>query len=592
MEVKHEIRIRFQNRVETINCLDGSNLLDLLHQHGYSVYSPCGGKGRCGKCIVRVRGEAGSLTDPERRHLTRSQIEDGFRLACQVRASGTFEIDLSSADQLVILSEGTETPFKPDPRIRQRQIRLEQPSIDKQHDYWHRIRELGFKAATPRALQRLGTLAQKQDLVVTYSGSRILDIDELTSGTASRAAYGIAVDVGTTTVVLYLLDLTNGFQVGAHAFANPQSRYGADVITRIDYTLSRAGGAEDLKNSLLEALNQGVRELAGKNGLDPGRIYHAVFAGNTVMLHMLLGVNAASIANAPYVPIFTDGLEFSADELGLKIHPDGIVELLPCVSGYVGADIIADLLVADFESDSWRLLVDIGTNGEIILGNKERVFACSAAAGPAFEGANITFGMSGVPGAIAAYRIEDNGEVCWQTISSQEPRGICGSGLVDIIAALYSRGFVSPSGAFREDAPLEQYQGQRAYRVVPGKEIFLTQKDVREYQLAAGAIAAGIKVLIGEASISEADIDRFYLAGGFGSYINPESASVLGLIPKSLLAKVVKLGNGAGAGARQYLLDRGAKARADELKQKITYVELSARKDFQKHFMEAMLFPE
>ena len=381
MEVKHEIRIRFQNRVETINCLDGSNLLDLLHQHGYSVYSPCGGKGRCGKCIVRVRGEAGSLTDPERRHLTRSQIEDGFRLACQVRASGTFEIDLSSADQLVILSEGTETPFKPDPRIRQRQIRLEQPSIDKQHDYWHRIRELGFKAATPRALQRLGTLAQKQDLVVTYSGSRILDIDELTSGTASRAAYGIAVDVGTTTVVLYLLDLTNGFQVGAHAFANPQSRYGADVITRIDYTLSRAGGAEDLKNSLLEALNQGVRELAGKNGLDPGRIYHAVFAGNTVMLHMLLGVNAASIANAPYVPIFTDGLEFSADELGLKIHPDGIVELLPCVSGYVGADIIADLLVADFESDSWRLLVDIGTNGEIILGNKERVFACSAAQG-------------------------------------------------------------------------------------------------------------------------------------------------------------------------------------------------------------------
>lgn len=588
-----EIKLRMQNRVETILCPPGANLLELLHQYGYSVYSPCGGKGRCGKCLVRVSGSAVELTDPERQHLTQAQIEDGIRLACQLKVTGNLEIDLSPTDQLVILADDSGGDVQLNPHVRQEEIRLEQPRIDQQDDYWQRIQQqLGRKEIASQALCRLGELEQKLDLLVTFSDGKVLDIDDPQAVAAKSGYYGLAVDIGTTTIVLYLLNLTNGAQVGVHAFANPQSRYGGDVITRIDYTINRADGVQKLQDTLLESLNQGIQHLVRKHGIDTTKIYHAVFVGNTVMLHTLLGVNAASIANTPYVPIFTDGMEFSARELGLGIHPDGIVELLPCVSGYVGADIIADLLAADFESNQWRLLVDIGTNGEIILGNKEKMFACSAAAGPAFEGANIAFGMSGIPGAIASYQLESSGEIRYQAIANQEPQGICGSGLVDIIASLYSRGFLSSTGAFQTGLSITEYQGQPAYRVVPGKEIFLTQKDVREYQLAAGAIAAGIQVLMSEAAITETAIDRLYLAGGFGNYINPESAAVLGLLPQSLLTKVVKLGNGAGTGAKHYLLDRSARARVDKLKQRIKYVELSARADFQEHFMGAMLFPE
>lgn len=588
--MKLEVTVKSQDRIETVFCPAGANLLELLHQHGYGVYSPCGGRGRCGKCLVKVRGSAGELTGPEKAHLTQEQIGSGVRLACQVTVNSNFEVDLTPAGQLAILTEDAGAGPRVNPRIRQYRIQLEAPRIDQQQDYLHRIREqIGVEKITADALTQLGELEQKLDLLVTCSDNTILAFD---AGAAAASVYGLAVDIGTTTVVLYLMDLANGTQLGVHAFANPQRRYGADVITRIDYAVNHEGGFRELQRILREALNDGIVTLAQQHCIDPARIYHAVFAGNTVMLHTLLGVNAAGIANAPYVPIFTDGLEFAARDLGLVIHPNGVVELLPCVAGYVGADITADLLAADFASDKWRLLVDIGTNGEIILGNNAQMLACSAAAGPAFEGANITFGMGGVPGAVAAYQIEADGAVSWQTIANQEPRGICGSGLVDIIAALYKRGVINLTGAFADASGLAQYQGLPAYRVIPGRDIYVTQKDVREYQLAAGAIAAGIKILISEAGIRETDIDRLYLAGGFGNYINPESAALLGLIPRSLLPKVVKLGNGAGAGAKHYLLDQDAKAKARQLRQRIRYIELSARPDFQQHFMEAMIFPE
>ncbi|HKM17805.1 MAG TPA: 2Fe-2S iron-sulfur cluster-binding protein, partial [Limnochordia bacterium] len=373
MAAKWVVKIRFQNRAETILCPSGANLLELLHQHGHSVYSPCGGKGRCGKCLARVRGRAGTVTASERKHLTQAQIDDGIRLACQIQVTGDLEVDLSPAQQLVILADGLAGDFQPDPHIRQEEIRLEQPRIDRQHDCWSRLQQqLGCREAAPEALRRLGELSRKLDLLVTYKGDKVIAVDDGEAGKEKAVPYSIAVDIGTTTVVLYLINLANGVQVGAYAFANPQSRYGADVISRIDYTINHAEGCRELKQTLLKALNEGIRHLASRHGIDPARIYHAAVAGNTVMLHMLLGVSAAGIANAPYVPVFTDGLELSGRELGLEIYPEGLVELLPSVSGYVGADIIADLLAADFESEKWRLLVDIGTNGEIVLGNRER----------------------------------------------------------------------------------------------------------------------------------------------------------------------------------------------------------------------------
>ena len=573
--MKCRIKIHLDGRTETVYCESGAVLLEVLYQNGYNIYGPCGGRGSCGKCLVKIIG---------------AQSDSKLRLACRTEVTGDLELELIPQQELKILAEDRGQDFRVDPYIKLETIYLAPPKIDDQRDYLSRINSmLGTRTAVPSALRSLSALEQQTDLSVVTAGDKIIDI---CSAKTPPPAYGIAVDIGTTTLVMYLIDLVSGEEVGVYACANPQSRFGGDVITRIDHAINQPHGTAKLADALVNALNTGISQLCDQHSLTREQIYHAVLVGNTVMLHTLLGVNPGSIAHAPYVPFFTDALELAAKDLNLAMNPDGIVELLPAVSSYVGADIIADLLVTDFNCDGWKLLVDIGTNGEIVLGNKDQIFACSAAAGPAFEGARIAFGMSGMPGAVASYRITNQNQIEYETIGGREPVGICGSGLVDIIAALYTNGWLTPTGAFENREELVEYREQPAYQIIPNYDIFLTQRDVREYQLAAGAVAAGIRILIQESGIELADVDRVYLAGGFGNYINPESAAALGLIPKELLARVEKIGNGAGAGAKRWLLDRSAKAEALELKRRIKYIELSARADFQEYFTDAMFFPE
>lgn len=605
--MQYKIKIYQNNTEETILGDSGANLLDLLQQNEYDITSPCGGEGTCGKCKVKILEGAPELTVKEKELLTPKEIDNGIRLACRIQVENNLKIELEREEEIEVLTEGVPSTLKIDPEIKKISFRLDQPTLEDQRDYLQRILDslnsgkrdqLALSLAT---LRKLDSLNKEELITVTLKNNEILQLEE---GDKSLNSYGIAIDIGTTTIALYLMNLVSGEELDVYSLHNPQKRFGADVISRINYTLKNAEGVEELQEVLVRGLNAGIKQLTRRNNLERDDIIQMTIVGNTIMLHTLLGISAETIAKSPYIPVFTSTLELSPAEIGLEINDEGIVKLLPSVSGYVGADIIGDMLVADFESEKWNLLIDIGTNGEIVLGNKEKLFACSAAAGPAFEGARITFGMAGVPGAISEYRFNGKGEVEHKTIGGKKARGICGSGLVDIVAELLRRGFLESTGAFtaednlsvEEGGYLTDYKGVKAYRVLTAKEtalkedIVLTQKDIREFQLARGAISAGVQILLKEAGIDYGQIDKVYLAGGFGNYINPHNACYIGLIPAELEEKIVRIGNGAGMGAKMYLLDRNLKDYTEKIRDRVKYIELSSRADFQTEFMNSMFF--
>ncbi|MDI3548386.1 MAG: hypothetical protein PWR10_2038 [Halanaerobiales bacterium] len=605
--MQYKIKIYQNNTEETILGDSGANLLDLLQQNEYDITSPCGGEGTCGKCKVKILEGAPELTVKEKELLTPKEIDNGIRLACRIQVENNLKIELEREEEIEVLTEGVPSTLKIDPEIKKISFRLDQPTLEDQRDYLQRILDslnsgkrdqLALSLAT---LRKLDSLNKEELITVTLKNNEILQLEE---GDKSLNSYGIAIDIGTTTIALYLMNLVSGEELDVYSLHNPQKRFGADVISRINYTLKNAEGVEELQEVLVRGLNAGIKQLTRRNNLERDDIIQMAIVGNTIMLHTLLGISAETIAKSPYIPVFTSTLELSPAEIGLEINDEGIIKLLPSVSGYVGADIIGDMLVADFESEKWNLLIDIGTNGEIVLGNKEKLFACSAAAGPAFEGARITFGMAGVPGAISEYRFNGKGEVEHKTIGGKKARGICGSGLVDIVAELLRRGFLESTGAFtaednlsvEEGGYLTDYNGVKAYRVLTAEEtaleedIVLTQKDIREFQLARGAISAGIQILLKEAGIDYGQIDKVYLAGGFGNYINPHNACYIGLIPAELEEKIVRIGNGAGMGAKMYLLDRNLKDYTEKIRDRVKYIELSSRADFQTEFMNSMFF--
>jgi uncharacterized 2Fe-2S/4Fe-4S cluster protein (DUF4445 family) len=392
---------------------------------------------------------------------------------------------------------------------------------------------------------------------------------------------GVAVDIGTTTVVVYLVDLESHSHMDRVAFLNPQQNYGQDVISRIHYAMEHPGGLAVLQGKIIAGVNDGVNTLCRMHKLDPLWIVKTAFVGNTTMLHLLLGVDPASIAVAPFTPSFTEEKHLKGQDLKLLMNPAGEVLILPSVSGYVGADITAGLASTPIPAaGEYSLYIDIGTNGEMALGNRDRIFCCSTAAGPAFEGAKIKCGIGGIDGAISAYQ-----DGRYETIGHERPIGICGSGLIDIAAHLLETGAVSPEGLMAQEF------------VVAGKadtdtehDIVLTPRDIREIQLAKAAIAAGIRVLARHAQIGLKAIEHVYLAGGFGSYINVHSAVKIGLLPGELKKKIKPVGNLAGLGALNALKSVDFAEKVRKLASQCQYIELSGRSDFNEEYVEAMAF--
>ncbi|QTL96598.1 DUF4445 domain-containing protein [Iocasia frigidifontis] len=597
--MKKKVTVQTSAKKIVLETDKGVNLLHLLRENNINITSPCGGNRSCGKCKVRVKEGRDKLTGPELKLLTEDEIRMGYRLACALTIIDDLEIELLEEGKLEIVTEGVEFKIDFNPPLKVHKL-LDYES-DEENTLSHLdilYRETSTDNIDLVLLKEIPEIAEEKEVSLLKYRNKIISLNK----GSIKKVFGLAVDIGTTTVAVYLINILTGEGLDVASFHNPQKRYGADVISRINYVQSDNEKLKEMQGVLITGLNQGIKDLCSRNRLESSDIYLMTVVGNTVMSHLLLGINPASLARAPYRPIFTNSLEISPFEIGLEINRRGIIQVLSAVSSYVGSDIIADLLVTDFSSEQWNLLIDIGTNGEIVLGNKQQILACSAAAGSAFEGANITFGTAGVPGAIFSFSITEGGEFSYETIATEPPVGICGSGLIDLVAEMIKNDILTGTGMFNENPAenilnkIKTYKGMKALEIVEvdstaiNRPILLTQKDVRELQLAKGAIAAGINILLKEAGILYQDIEKIYLAGGFGSFIKPSSACKIGLLPKDMEDKIIKIGNGAGLGARSYLLDKTQREKTTSLLARIEYLELSLRKDFQEEFMKSMEF--
>lgn len=389
-------------------------------------------------------------------------------------------------------------------------------------------------------------------------------------------SYGIAVDLGTTTVVVYLEALADNKNIATTSFVNPQNSFGADVISRIQFA-SEDKGLKMLQASLIKDLDKAIRELCKENEIESEAISRVCISGNTTMLHILKGVDPTPLASYPFTPVFTDLQRIEAKEIDIEAIPNAIVDLLPSLSAYVGADIIAGIASSELPDESdYSLFIDIGTNGEMALGNKDKILCCATAAGPAFEGAKISSGMGGVKGAI--HKFSEEG---YETIGNSKPLGLCGSGLIDVISHLLKTKKLDPTGYLEE-----------AINFLPGSELSLTPQDIREVQLAKGAIAAGIHTLVNKAEIGFDQISKVYLAGGFGYAINPKSAAEIGLFPDELISKIIRAGNTSGLGARLFLQSDDFASRLKRIAAIAEHFDLSTDMGFNESFVMNMGFPD
>ena len=595
----------------TVTVEKGTNLLEAAALAGVAVEGNCGGKGTCGKCKVRLLQKSPATpTGVERKLLSEEELAGGWALACQRVAETDMDVEVpeqSDAFRRKILLSEDDREIAVEPAVNKIELTLVPPTVEDQTPDLERL--LGGLpgehriALSRRLLSELPQILRHEKFTVTavLAEKGLIAVEP---GRTGSRLYGVAFDIGTTTIMGSLHDLNSGKTLSLRAATNPQNIYGADVISRITYAAESPEGLARMQGKVVEALNEIIRGLAAEAGIEKEQIYEATAVGNTTMSHLFLGINPAYLAPAPFIPAYRRPVRVEAAEIGLSINPGGEVVVLPNIAGYVGSDTVGVILATALDQRRrCCAVIDIGTNGELALATGGRILTCSTAAGPAFEGAQIKQGMRAADGAIEAVRIV-NGEIQLEVIGNSVPQGICGSGLIDAAAALLKAGVIEPSGRMVDPettgAHLPPSLRSRLRRGKGGfgfilagegeKEVVLTQSDLRELQLAKGALYAGLQILLQEAGLTRDDLDEVLLAGAFGSYIRKESAREIGLLPGIPLEKITPVGNAAGRGARAALISRTERARAFALPEQIEHVELSARLDFQKAFIDALSF--
>lgn len=624
------IEITINPGEKRIEVAKGTLLLDALREARINISTPCGGKGNCGKCkviIAPATAYRGNSVNPnEKKWLSEEEIKEGFRLACQYRVFQNCSVNipffslLNEKDvqlQKKVKHCSFQKEFQPVVPFKKYYLTLTPPSLDDQRSDWTRIKDKLSSVEKNEnidyfisldILNNLPELLRENNFsitVVLYKDSIIA----IEAGDTSKELYGVAIDIGTTTIASYLVDLTIFQELAAEAAANPQFIHGYDVISRIDFASKSIINHEKLQQELICSLNGIIEALSFRAGIDSAKIYFAVLVGNTSMHHFLWNLPTRNLASSPYIPVLCDAIMGNARDLpDFCLIPNACVYSAPNVSAYIGGDIIADLIdVSILDKKHNCLLIDMGTNGEIVLKSNEKIWACSAAAGPAFEGARISSGMRATAGAIDRVTV-DSQQIEYRVIGQSSAAGLCGSGIIDLIAGLLKIGLIKRDGRLisREECGREISEqikeriikGENGYNFllvptsesVTGKPIYLTQKDIREIQLAKGAVAAGIIILLKYARFSIGNIEEVLLAGSFGNILDNNSALSIGLIPDAGFKNIRSIGNAAGKGAVKLLLSEPMRNIADQLSTQIKYIELSAQPDFVKIFSEAMFF--
>lgn len=597
------VTVEFQPIGRRVPVEGGSTLLRAAQQAGLGIVALCGGDGWCESCRVRIEhGNVTPPTDSERAVFSPQLLDDGWRLACQAAplTDARVSIPPESLDALQRLQvEGRLASVAVEPLVQAYDLHLSPPTLQDQRADDERVKEALEEAGRPGVvIDELVVLEHlSRHLRQNHWDVRAVLRDSRLVATLPTACplLGLAVDIGTTKVAAYLVDLEAGDTLAKSGAMNPQIAFGEDLISRIGYTERVPAGRAQLQRMLIDTLNEMIAALCSEASVEPWQIVQAVVVGNTAMHHLFAGLPVEQLARAPYVPALSHALLMRASELGLQIAPGACVDLLPNIAGYVGADHVAVILAAELWNSARTLLaIDIGTNTEITLAAGGTLSSCSCASGPAFEGAHIRDGMRAAPGAIEHVQIKD-GELFLSTIDSRPPIGICGSGILDAVAALRGAGILNEKGAIRRgEARTRETVDGLEYVLVPsgqsghGRPITISRNDVNEVQLAKAAIRTGIDILLDHASLSAGDLDEILIAGAFGTYIDLTSAVAIGMLPGLPREHFKQIGNAAGMGAKLALLSRTALVEATRIAGRVQYVELTTYPGFQSKFLKNM----
>ncbi len=570
-----------------------TSLQQVIIEQGLDMEFPCGGVGACKRCQVKIK----------------SPGEKDFRaqLACQTKVNRDLIVEIPGREKTTkILLEGMERAVKLSPLIRRVRHELTPPTLEDNQDDFSRLLGKKKKTASLKILQELPIFLRKNKFKVTalVTKDEILALEPFD---AVDTSLGVAFDIGTTTIAGYLINLKTGEEITRFSALNPQTKYGADLISRIVYTTENKDGLKRLNGEVIHLINQMIDDATAEHGYSAKDVVIMTAAGNTAMHHLLLNIPPRNLAGSPYVPVVKQAVIADAKELGIQIHPSGKLYTFPNIAGYVGGDTVAASLSCEMhKSKNLALLIDIGTNGEIVLGANKKLLSCSVAAGPAFEGVEIECGMRGAQGAVDHAFITEDGSFAYSVIGDTQPKGIAGSGIVDILAVLLDIGVIDKNGKILKpdrirhpigkkiSHQIKEVNGKTAFVIfehpVEGAKVYLTQKDVREFQLAKSAIASGVQILLAEYPAKVEDIHSLYIAGAFGTYLNHENACRVGMFPEALLGRTVNLGNAAGTGARLALLSNKEYEESKKISEKIMYIELSSHPDFNETFLKNLGF--
>ena len=594
-------------------------IYEALEKTNLDLDSECGGLGTCGKCKIRVITPIGPPDQQEKKLLTPAELENGIRLACRTRIKKSLvvhsDIGHDPSTMFQILKHGLQPDYEIDPLVDIKPLTLAPPDLQGPDSDFFRLRSaLGTSYRNLKITYRCLANLYRNLRSTGFSGEALLHRQCLLAWSpqgSPNGRFGIIFDIGTTTLVGKLIDLEQGHEVGVISRLNSQTRYGNNVIRRIQYIRESKNGLQRLRRFLMNDLNAISRRLAAANGIQSQNIYVAVAAGNTTMQHILLGLDPSGIAEAPFTPVITEGVTFPTQHLGLDLHPDAMFYVMPAKSGYIGGDLMSFILSSGVAEQDDRLILglDLGTNGELFLGNRSRLLTCSAAAGPALEGSRIVHGMIAKSGAIESVRMQED-QLKYNVIGNIKPKGICGSGLVDLVGILLHHGVVDREGLLGpagideagtvfasrllrpEGSAIHNFLVASSEESFDGRTIVLYQKDIRELQLAKAAVAGGIEIMMQQLGVTVDDIDQIYLAGALGNYVHPLSAMRIGLLPPVDPQKVITLGNAASTGAAMVLLSKKKWQQASAIADQVEHVELSLHRGFYDAFVNAMDFPD
>ncbi|MBI2830278.1 MAG: DUF4445 domain-containing protein [Chloroflexi bacterium] len=608
---------------------EGITLFDAAEMAGVHINNLCGGQGICGECRVQIVKGKAQANEYAIGFLSKEELQQGFVLACQTKVEDDLEVLVpqeSRLEQEQILTEGVAVAYSaPEkisllrvshdpaqlvgPLVSKFYLELPPPTLsDNIPDVDRITRELlrksgfsSFEISLP-CLQNIAHVIRQSDWKVTVSvarGNGVGRILQVESGDTSERNYGLAIDIGTTTVVVQLVNLQTGRVIGVEASHNQQAHYGEDVISRMVFACTR-GALDSLHKAVIDNINGLTQALCNEKGIRPQDITCIVTAGNTTMTHFFLRLDPCNIRLEPYVPTTTINPQVRARDIGININPEAVVEALPSVASYIGGDTVAGVLACGLaERPEVTCLIDVGTNGEIVIGNNDWMVTCSASAGPAFEGGGIRMGMRATRGAIEKMRI-DNGKVIYETVGKAKARGICGSGLIDIIQELRKHNIIGPDGKFNvslDDKRIVVEEGEPQYKVAlpeeteNGRAVVITESDISNIIKSKGAIFAAIKSLADYVGMTFEQLHTIYIAGGFGNSLNIPKAIAIGLLPDVDVKKVQFIGNSSVMGARMALLSGPAFHAALNIARKMTNIELSNYTPFMNEFIAALFLP-